>query len=137
MMVNEGEKADFFGPGKLSVSENKNIFLRFRKSFQYHFLFCRGKMLQYMYVNISYQLKLCFYQRIYADISQDVLDYSNHEAWPTLLYSVAFMHTAIQVGTGTFNLKQLELQQSYKTKAWHGTSTSRETVKIIVMKQYS
>lgn len=36
-------------------------------------------------------------KRTYADISQDTLDYSNHSAWPMLLYSVAFLHTVVQV----------------------------------------
>ena len=34
-------------------------------------------------------------KRTYADITQDMLDYSNHFAWPTLLYSVAFLHTIV------------------------------------------
>ena len=36
-------------------------------------------------------------KRTYADISQDTLDYSNHPSWPMLLYSVAFLHTVVQV----------------------------------------
>ena len=35
-------------------------------------------------------------KRTYADVSQDMLDYSSNEAWPTLLYSVAFLHTIVQ-----------------------------------------
>jgi dynein heavy chain len=38
-------------------------------------------------------------KRSYADISQDTLDYSNHPAWPTMLYAVAFLHTIVQVGS--------------------------------------
>ena len=34
-------------------------------------------------------------KRTYADINQDTLDYSNHFSWPTLLYSVAFLHTCL------------------------------------------
>ena len=36
-------------------------------------------------------------KRTYADVTQDTLDYSNHPAWPLLLYSVAFLHTVVQV----------------------------------------
>ena len=36
-------------------------------------------------------------KRTYADVTQDTLDYSNHPAWPMLLYSVAFLHTVVQV----------------------------------------
>ena len=35
-------------------------------------------------------------KRTYADITQDTLDYSNHFAWPTMLYAVAFLHTVLQ-----------------------------------------
>ena len=35
-------------------------------------------------------------KRTYGDISQDTLDYSNHSAWPTMLYAVAFLHTVVQ-----------------------------------------
>ena len=35
-------------------------------------------------------------KRTYADITQDTLDYSNHPAWPTMLYAVAFLHTIVQ-----------------------------------------
>ena len=35
-------------------------------------------------------------KRTYTDISQDTLDYSNHPAWPTMLYAVAFLHTIVQ-----------------------------------------
>ena len=35
-------------------------------------------------------------RRSYADINQDMLDYSNHAAWPTMLYAVAFLHTIVQ-----------------------------------------
>ena len=35
-------------------------------------------------------------KRTYADITQDTLDYSNHFAWPPLLYAVAFLHTVLQ-----------------------------------------
>ena len=35
-------------------------------------------------------------KRTYADINQDMLDYSNHAAWPTMLYAVAFLHTIVQ-----------------------------------------
>ena len=37
-------------------------------------------------------------KRTYADVTQDTLDYSNHPSWPSLLYSVAFLHTVVQVG---------------------------------------
>ena len=36
-------------------------------------------------------------KRTYADVTQDTLDYSNHPSWPSLLYSVAFLHTVVQV----------------------------------------
>ena len=36
-------------------------------------------------------------KRTYADVTQDTLDYSNHASWPLLLYSVAFLHTVVQV----------------------------------------
>ena len=35
-------------------------------------------------------------KRIYSDICQDNLDYSSNDSWPTLLYSVAFLHTIVQ-----------------------------------------
>ena len=35
-------------------------------------------------------------KRTYTDITQDTLDYSNHPAWSTLLYCVAFLHTIVQ-----------------------------------------
>ena len=35
-------------------------------------------------------------KRTYTDITQDTLDYSNHPAWSTMLYSVAFLHTIVQ-----------------------------------------
>ena len=35
-------------------------------------------------------------KRTYTDITQDNLDYSNHPAWPTMLYAVAFLHTIVQ-----------------------------------------
>ena len=35
-------------------------------------------------------------RRTYTDITQDTLDYSNHSTWPTMLYSVAFLHTVVQ-----------------------------------------
>ena len=35
-------------------------------------------------------------KRIYSDITQDNLDYSSNDCWPTLLYSVAFTHTIVQ-----------------------------------------
>ncbi|XP_063608047.1 dynein axonemal heavy chain 5-like, partial [Penaeus indicus] len=34
-------------------------------------------------------------KRTYADISQDLLDYSNVPQWPRLLYSTAFLHTVV------------------------------------------
>ena len=36
-------------------------------------------------------------KRTYADVTQDTLDYSNHPSWPSLLYSVAFLHSVVQV----------------------------------------
>ena len=44
-------------------------------------------------------------KRTYADVTQDTLDYSNHPSWPSLLYSVAFLHTVVQVR----NILSLEL----------------------------
>ena len=35
-------------------------------------------------------------KRTYTDITQDTLDYSNHPAWSSMLYSVAFLHTIVQ-----------------------------------------
>ena len=35
-------------------------------------------------------------KRTYADISQDTLDYTNQPAWQTVLFAVAFLHTALQ-----------------------------------------
>ncbi|XP_050711756.1 dynein axonemal heavy chain 5-like isoform X2 [Eriocheir sinensis] len=34
-------------------------------------------------------------KRTYADVSQDLLDYSNAHQWPRLLYSTAFLHTVV------------------------------------------
>ncbi len=42
-------------------------------------------------------------KRTYADVSQDTLDYSNHAAWPMLLFSVAFLHTVVQVRSSVAN----------------------------------
>ena len=47
-------------------------------------------------------------KRTYADISQDTLDYSNHPSWPMLLYSVAFLHTVVQVRILFSTLKMFE-----------------------------
>ena len=41
-------------------------------------------------------------KRTYADVTQDTLDYSNHPSWPSLLYSVAFLHTVVQVSLNFF-----------------------------------
>ena len=41
-------------------------------------------------------------KRTYADVTQDTLDYSNHPSWPSLLYSVAFLHTVVQVSVLSF-----------------------------------
>ena len=35
-------------------------------------------------------------KRTYADVTQDTLDYSSNESWPTLLFSVGFFHTIVQ-----------------------------------------
>ena len=35
-------------------------------------------------------------QRTYADLSQDMLDYSTNDSWPSLLFAVAFMHSVVQ-----------------------------------------
>ena len=35
-------------------------------------------------------------KRTYVDINQDMLDYSNHPTWPTLLYATAFLHAVVQ-----------------------------------------
>ena len=35
-------------------------------------------------------------KRTYADISQDILDYTNQPAWHTVLFAVAFLHTSLQ-----------------------------------------
>ncbi|XP_076055179.1 LOW QUALITY PROTEIN: dynein axonemal heavy chain 5-like [Oratosquilla oratoria] len=35
-------------------------------------------------------------KRAYADVSQDLLDYSNMHQWPRLLYATAFLHTVVQ-----------------------------------------
>ena len=35
-------------------------------------------------------------KRTYANIQQDTIDYSNHPAWPNLLYAVAFLHNVVQ-----------------------------------------
>ena len=57
-----------------------------------------------LYILQHYFLCLPFFQgiraslkRTYADVTQDTLDYSNHAAWPMLLFSVAFLHTVVQV----------------------------------------
>ena len=34
-------------------------------------------------------------KRTYADITQDTLDYSNHNSWPCMLFAVAFLHTVV------------------------------------------
>ena len=35
-------------------------------------------------------------KRIYSDLSQDILEYSNHVTWPKLLFGVAFLHSVVQ-----------------------------------------
>ena len=35
-------------------------------------------------------------QRTYADLSQDMLDYSTNDSWPSLLFAVAFLHSVVQ-----------------------------------------
>ena len=35
-------------------------------------------------------------KRTYADVTQDTLDYSSNDSWPTLLFSVGFFHTIVQ-----------------------------------------
>ena len=35
-------------------------------------------------------------KRTYAEISQDTLDYTNQPAWQTVLFALAFLHTALQ-----------------------------------------
>ena len=54
-------------------------------------------------------------KRTFADMSQDLLDYSAAASWPVLLYSLAFLHTTLQerrkYGTLGWNL-QYEFNQS-------------------------
>ena len=35
-------------------------------------------------------------RRTYSEMTQDILDYSNHASWPTLLFGVAFLHSVVQ-----------------------------------------
>ena len=35
-------------------------------------------------------------KRIYADLSQDIIEYTNHPTWPKLLFGVAFLHSVVQ-----------------------------------------
>ena len=47
-------------------------------------------------------------KRTYADVTQDTLDYSTHASWPLLLYSVAFLHTVVQVCSSQPRLHRIQ-----------------------------
>ena len=61
------------------------------------------QLLQSMYLQISHKFTneppqglRASLKRTYANIQQDTIDYSNHPAWPNLLYGVAFLHNVVQ-----------------------------------------
>ena len=62
-------------------------------------------------------------KRTYADVTQDTLDYSNHPSWPSLLYSVAFLHTVVQVRYIFKGLKPIYYSR-IRAKIWSLNSKS-------------